>query len=38
MARPEVEHLLAGHGVQIVDIPYSSEVGTGVESLAIPPS
>jgi len=35
---PEVEHLSASYGVQAVEIPYSSEVGTGVESLAIPPS
>ena len=38
MARPEVVHLPMGHGVLVVDIPCSSEVGTGVEPPAIPPS
>ena len=38
MARPEVEHPLISHGVQIVEVPCSSEAGTGVEPPAIPPS
>ena len=38
MARPEVEHPPASHGVEIVEIPCSSEASTGVEPPAIPPS
>ena len=38
MARPEVEHLLVGHGVQIVESLCSGEAGTRVEPAAIPPS
>ncbi|XP_066357595.1 uncharacterized protein [Miscanthus floridulus] len=37
-ARPEVEHPPAGHGVEVVEIPYSDEAGTRVEPPAIPPS
>ena len=36
VARLEEEHLPMGHGVEIVEIPYSDEVGTRVEPLAIP--
>ena len=36
MARPEAEHPSVGHGVKIVETPYSGEVGTRVERLAIP--
>ena len=38
MAKPEVVHPPVGHGVLVVDIPYPSEVGTGVEPPAIPSS
>ena len=38
VARPEAEHLPVGRGVEIVEIPCSSEVGTRVEPPAIPPS
>ena len=36
MARPEVEHPPASHGVEIVEIPCSGEAGTRVEPSAIP--
>ena len=38
VARPEVVHPLASHGVLAVDIPFSDEEDTRVESSAIPPS
>ena len=36
MARLEVEHPPVGHGVEIVEIPYSGEAGARVEPPAIP--
>jgi len=38
MARLEGEHPLVGHGVEIVEIPCSGELGARVEPPAIPPS
>ena len=38
MARPEAEHLPAGYGVEVVEIPSAEEAGTRVEPPAIPPS
>ena len=38
MARLKVVHLPVGHGVKIVEIPYSGEAGARVEPPAIPPS
>ena len=38
MARPEVVHPSASHGVLAVDIPFSSEEDTGVKPPAIPSS
>ena len=38
VAKPEAEHLPAGHGVEVVEIPYSGEAGTRVAPPAIPPS
>ena len=38
MARPEAEHPPAGHGVEIVEIPYTGEAGARVEPPVIAPS
>ena len=38
MARLEAEHPSVSHGVKIVEIPCSGEVGTRMEPPAIPPS
>ena len=37
-ARQKAEHLSTGHGVKIVEIPYSDEADARVESPVIPPS